>query len=90
MITSSSFKGQKRSKPVASTSEIKIKPRVSAACPVDKPSLQIEPPPSLCSAPRPPPPAAPVGLFRFPGAAEADGPMRALAEDPFHFDWPHW
>ena len=38
----------------------------------------------------PPPTPYPVGLFRFPGAAEADGPMRALAEDPFHFDWPHW
>ena len=59
---------------------------------------QAQPPPpphSVCSDPSPPafalpPPAAPVGLFRFPGAAEADGPMRALAEDPFHFDWPHW
>jgi hypothetical protein len=43
-----------------------------------------------------PPPVArafntlPAGCYQFPGPADDVGPMRALAEDPFHLDWPHW
>ena len=34
---------------------------------------------------------APAGFYRFPGPTGAAlGLIRALAEDPFHLDWPHW